>query len=107
MGAQLEIDVEIRKRLIGKSIHYADDTYLEVDLKEPFLRLHRVLRLKTEKNNNRVPTLEKAMDLILKTLRKMCIRELQSEGYGEGLKILMDYTKLSHKGVLEKYSEEA
>lgn len=58
------------------------------------------------KSNHRVPTLEEAMDLVLRTLRKMCMRELESEGYKEGLGILRDYTRLTHREILEEFLKE-
>ena len=111
VGASLGIDSEIRKRLIGKSVPNADDTYLEVELKEPFLKLHSVLRLKASKTNNRVGNLE---ELILKMekafgrfLRQMLVAEGTIQAFtGKPKKKVVDWIKMTDRELIEWYSKE-
>lgn len=106
-GAALGIPKDVRKRLVGKAEPYSDDTYLDIDLKEPFLKIHNVLRLKKAKSNEKVGNLMEAMDLVLRTLRKLCIKELEAQGYSTGtIGLLRSYDRLSHKEVLEEYLKE-
>jgi len=62
------------------------------------------LPLEAKKANGRVDTLMEAVDLVLRVQREMCLERLQKKGYATGtLGILADYSKLSHKEVLEEY----
>lgn len=95
------------KLLIGKSVDKSIATYIDgVSLRRGAEKVSRVLHMESLKSNHRVPTLEEAMDLVLRTLRKMCMRELESEGYKEGLGILRDYTRLTHREILEEFLKE-
>lgn len=44
-GAELGLNTWVIKKMVGKSIQMSDDTYLNVQLKEGFLKLRSVLRL--------------------------------------------------------------
>jgi integrase len=58
-GAELGISPWIIKRFVGKSIPRSDDTYLsDMDLKEGFLMLSSVLKLKPKTVNGKVSSLE-------------------------------------------------
>ena len=107
-GAELGINMWSLKALTGKTISADMATYLEgLKLKDDFIKLHSVLRLKTSKANGRVNTLVEATDLVLRVLRKMCLKELQKEGYATGvLGVKVDYSRLSHKEILEEYLEK-
>jgi len=93
----------------GKAVDKSIATYINgVSLRKDAAKVFNVLRMEPIRSNGRVNTLTEAMDLVLKTLRKMCIKELQAEGYGEeALGILRDYSRLTHREVLEKYLKEA
>ena len=107
-AASLGVNQWNARMMIGKAVSKDILTYVNgVNLAKDFLKVSNVLRLKSVQANGRVHTLTEAMDLVLRTLRKMCIKELQAEGYGEGtLGILRDYSRLTHKEVLEKYLKE-
>ena len=67
-GAQLGISPWIVKKLVGKSIPKADDTYLYPDPKEGFLKLSSVLRLKPIAVNGRFSNLEEDGKLVIEAL---------------------------------------
>ena len=103
----LGIQETIVKILTFKAVPKSMLTYFldSKDLRESWQKVVNSLPLEAKKTNGRTDTLEKAMDLVLKTLRKMCLKELESEGYNTGqiLGVLRDYSRLSHKEVLEEY----
>jgi hypothetical protein len=67
-GAELGISPWIVKSLVGKSIPTSDDTYLHPDLKEGFLKLNSVLRLKPIAVNGRFSDLEEDGKLVMEAL---------------------------------------
>lgn len=92
------------KLMCGKSVDKSISTYINgLSLRRDAQKVFNVLRMEPIRSNGRVNTLTEAMDLVLRTLRKMCLKELEKEGYGEGLGLLKDYSRLSHKEILEEY----
>jgi len=98
----------IIKVLTFKSVDNSMLTYWlnRTELKEHWKRIINALPLEATQTNGRISNLQEAMDMVLKVLRKMIIKELESEGYSEGLGLLIDYRKLTFKEILEKYLEE-
>lgn len=97
------------KLLCGKQVDKSIKTYINhVSLKKDAEKVFSVLRMEPIKANGRISNIQQAMDLVLKVLRKMIIKELQTEGYSvEGmLGIIRDYSRLTHREILEKYLEE-
>jgi integrase len=103
--AELGITSWNAQLMCGKSVDPSIATYINgVSLKHDAEKVFNVLRMEPPQTNGRVDNLMQAMDLVLKVLRKMCIKELQAEGYGtEVLGVLKDYSRLTHKEVLEEY----
>lgn len=87
MGIQLGISNIIMKRMIGKSIPKSDDTYLYPDMKEGFLKLSAVLKLKSKTVNGKISDIEElskicseAVAEVLKpTIRKILIERMAHE----------------------------
>ena len=106
-GAELGLNAWNIKRIMGKSIPISDDTYLAgLKLREDFIKLGNTLRLRpgTNKANGRITKLTEAVDLVLRVQRKMVLRELQKEQQGgDYLGVMVDYSRLSHKEILEEY----
>ena len=97
------------RMLIGKSVSKDILTYVNgVNLAKDFLKVSNTLRLKPTKTNGRISNLQEAMDMVLKVLRKMIVKELETEGYTEEgmLGIARDYSRLTYKEILTKYLEE-
>ena len=67
-GAQLGLNTWIIKMLVGKSIEGSDDTYLDPDLKEGFLKIHDVLKLKPKTVNGKLSNLEEDSKLFAEAL---------------------------------------
>ena len=93
------------KMLIGKSVDKSIGTYINgVLLRKDACKVLKVLLMKPPKTSAGDPTITQALDLVFKVLRKLCIRELQSEQPSSGfIGILTDYSRLSHKEVLEEW----
>lgn len=93
------------KMMVGKSVSKDILTYVNgVNLAKDFLKVSRVLKLRPEKSNGRVDTAMEALDLVLKVLRKMCINELEAQGYTtETINLLRSYDRYTHKEILEEY----
>jgi len=109
LGTELGCNHWALKLMVGKSTGPDIWTYISrADLRKEAVKISRALQMELRKeSNDRVPTLMEAMDLVLKTLRKLCIKELQAEGHGgELLGIIKDYSRLTHKEVLEEYLKE-
>lgn len=80
-------------------------TYINgASLKRDAEKVFGVLRMELLRTNGRISTITEALDLVLRVLRKMALREIEMEQQKLGyLGIIVDYSKLSHKEVLEKY----
>lgn len=103
--AELGINQWNAKMLCGKAVSKDILTYVNgVNLAKDFLKVSRVLRLRQAQGNGRISTIQQAVDLILKVQRKMILRELQMEQQASGyLGIIVDYSRLSYKEILEEY----
>lgn len=63
-----------------------------------------VLRMEPSKATKEMSTVVQAVDLVLRVLRKMALRELEMEQQASSyLGVMIDYSRLSHKEVLEEY----
>lgn len=93
------------KLMVGKSVDKSVGTYINgVRLKKDALKVMNVLRMEPAKTNGRILKITEAVDLVLRVLRKMALRELEMEQRTLGyLGVLRDYSRLSHKEVLEEY----
>jgi len=70
-GAELGISPWIVKKMVGKSIRKSDDTYLtDMDLKDGFLRLKEVLKLKAVENG-RVSAVQEELGVMKETLSSL------------------------------------
>ena len=89
--------------IVGKAVDKSIGTYINgVSLKKDAEKVFGVLRMEQLKTNGRISTLTEAVDLVLRVLRKMALREIQMEQQRSGyLGIMIDYSKLSHKEVGE------
>ena len=102
----LGIQQTIVKILTFKAVEKSLLTYFldRSDLRESWKKVVDALPLEAKKANGRVDTLMEATDLVLRVLRKICLKELQKEGYTTGvLGVKVDYSRLSHKEILEEY----
>ncbi len=84
-GSQLGINAWNLKRITGKTIPISDDTYLAgLNLREDFIKLSRVLKLKPTRINNKVGNLEEIIEKIGmamgKKLAKDAVELLKQEG---------------------------
>lgn len=112
-GAQLGLNVWIIKKLLGKSIHHSDDTYLETDLKEGFLKLCGVLKLKPNANaNGRINSIQEIAHVAAEALmeflepvieKKLLARQASRGGESLGLMTKPDLSGMSTKEKLELY----
>ena len=91
--------------MVGKAVDKSISTYINgVSLKNDATKVSNVLRMEPKLDGNgRVGTLMQAVDLVLKVQRKMILEQLQQEGYGQGLGLMIDYSKLSTKELMEEY----
>jgi integrase len=87
-GAELGISPWIVKKMVGKSIPKSDDTYLsDTDLREGFLKLSAILKLKSKTVNGKISDIEElskicseAVAEVLKpTIRKILIERMANE----------------------------
>jgi len=111
-GAELGISPWIVKMIIGKSIPKSDDTYLgDTDLREGFLKLSNVLRLKSPQGNGRVNNLEEITDLTAKALaellkpimEKLWLQQQLGGGGTIGLVRKPDFESMSEKEIIKEY----
>jgi len=112
-GAELGISPWIIKRMVGKSIPKSDDTYLsDMDLREGFLKLSNVLRLKANVANGRVGSVErlaqKICDAIAEyfkpTVRQLIFQEMtQSKAGTMQLVEMPNVDKMSSEEVIDLY----
>jgi len=91
--------------MCGKQVDKSIKTYINhVSLKKDAEKVYRVLRMEPQKTNGRISTMTEALDLVLRVLRKMALKELEIEQQASGyLGVMVDYSRLSHKEVLEEY----
>jgi len=103
VGASLGLNTDILKALTGKRIKSDMQPYYQgVNLHEQWKKVNDHLRLSVTRTNGRISNLQEALDLVMKTLRKMVERELKREGYAEARASLRDKTD---KETLENYLE--
>ena len=120
-GAALGIPADLRKKLIGKSVHHSDDTYLEVELKEQFLKIHEVLRLKppTSEANGKISDIEETINHLEKTYDELHVsskrllkavrilaKKMERGGYSQRadtMGLQMNYDKLSDEEFIEEF----
>jgi len=112
-GAELGISPWIIKRIVGKSIPKSDDTYLsDMDLKEGFLKLSNVLKLKPNAANGRVGSVErlaqKICDAIAEhfkpTVRQLIIQEMAQGKAGTlSLMEMPNVDKMSSEEIIDLY----
>lgn len=84
-ASQIGINVWNIKRMVGKSIPISDDTYLAgLNLREDFIKLSNVIKLKQATMNNKVGTLEGMVETVGKALAKslsnMVMEQLRTDG---------------------------
>lgn len=93
--------------MVGKSVDKSIATYINgVSLRTDAKKILNVLRMELPKENVGMPTVVEALDLVLRVLRKMALKEIEMEQQTSGyLGVMVDYSKLSHKEILEKYLE--
>jgi len=111
-GAQLGINSWIIKKLVGKSVEMSDDTYLYTDLKEGFLKIHGVLKLKPMVANGRIGSVErftqKICDAIAEhfkpTVKQLVIEEMTQGKAGTiGLLEMPNVDKMSSEEIIDLY----
>jgi len=112
-GAELGISPWIIKRMVGKSIPKADDTYLsDMDLKEGFLKLSNVLKLKPSVANGKISSVErlaqKICDAIAEhfkpTVRQLIIQEMAQGKSGTlSLMEMPNVDKMSSEEIIDLY----
>lgn len=112
-GAELGISPWIIKRMVGKSIPKSDDTYLsDMDLREGFLKLSNVLKLKPNVANGRVSSVErlaqKICDAIAEhfkpTVKQLIIQEMAQGKTGTiGLVEMPNVDKMSSEEIIDLY----
>jgi len=93
------------KLMVGKAVDKSIGTYINgVSLMKDAAKILNVLRMEPSKTTKEMSTVVQAVDLVLRVLRKMALRELEMEQRTSGyLGVLRDYSRLSHKEVLEEY----
>lgn len=85
--AELGVSSWSAKLMCGKAIPTSDDVYVhDAELKNDFIRVSKVLRLRPEvQGNGRVGNLEESIDLVLKALKKIIIEHGYNLEATEGL----------------------
>lgn len=93
------------KLMVGKSVDKSIATYINgVSLRKDAKKIFSVLGMEPPKANVGMPTVVEALDLVLRVLRKMALKEIKREQQTSGyLGVIVDYSRLSHKEVLEEY----
>jgi len=112
-GAELGISPWIVKRMVGKSIPKSDDTYLsDMNLKEGFLKLNKVLKLKPTVANGRIGSVErltqKICDAIAEhfkpTVKQLIIEEMTQGKAGTiGLLEMPNVDRMSSEEIIDLY----
>jgi len=104
----LGMQTEIIKILSFKSVDPSLLTYFldREDLRDQWQRVTSFLSLEP-RANGRVDTLNEAVDLILKTLRKMILKEVSADQASGYLGLVRDYSRMTLKEILEEYLKEA
>lgn len=104
-GAQLGLNTWNIKRMVGKSIPYSDDTYLVgLKLREDFVKLSKVMRLKPTRVINKVGSLEEDIHLLARVLMKLVEQE-RGRPFGAMLGMLAK-GEISEKEYLEQFLKE-
>lgn len=115
-GAELGISPWIVKRMVGKSIPNSDDTYLtDMDLKEGFLKLRAVLKLKPNSVNGKLGDIDELVKLcgealaesLKPTIRQILIQKMATmssrSSTTTSLVTIPSLDAMSAKEVLELY----
>lgn len=106
-ASQLGINVWNIKRMVGKTIPISDDTYLEgLKLREDFVKLGRVLRLKPTTNaNGRIGSMEEFTQMLARALMKLVEQE-RGRPFGAMMGMLAK-GEITEREYLEQYLKEA
>ena len=93
------------KLMVGKAVDKSIGTYINrLSLMKDASKVLNVLRIEPSKTTKEMSTVVQAVDLVLRVLRKMALRELEMEQQASSyLGVMIDYSRLSHKEVLEEY----
>jgi hypothetical protein len=112
-GAELGISPWIIKRMVGKSIPKSDDTYLsDMNLKEGFLKLSNVLKLKPNVANGRISSVERLAQKTCDTMaeyfkpiiRQILMQEMMQSRTGTlGLIEMPNVDKMSSEQIIDLY----
>jgi integrase len=113
-AAELGLNTWIIKKMVGKSIRMSDDTYLEPDLKEGFLKLRSTLAVTPRISTESLTDVEALTDIcseavaqsLKPTIRKMLIERMLRKGESSqaiGFIEMPNLDMMSHKQLLELY----
>jgi len=117
-GVELGCNHWAIKMLVGKAVNSSDLTYIsQAQLSEAFLKISNVLRINEPQPNARMPSLEKAVELVMEVQRQELlekVKKLWNEKHGtyattgsEGTMGLMmrppDFKNMSPKELLKEY----
>ncbi len=117
-GVELGCNHWAIKMLVGKAVKSSDLTYIsQAQLRDTFLRISNVLRIMEPQPNAKIPTLEEAVDLVMKVQKEellVKVKKLWNQKYGvyattgsEGTMGLMmrppDFENMSPKELLKEY----
>lgn len=113
-GAELGLNTWIIKKMVGRSIKVADDTYLYVQLREGFLRLRSTLTVTPRVSKESLSDVETLTDIcseavaesLKPTIRKMLMERMMKGGTGKqtvGFIQMPDLDAMSHRELLELY----
>ncbi|MDH5451044.1 MAG: site-specific integrase [Candidatus Bathyarchaeota archaeon] len=96
------------KLMCGKQVDKSIKTYINhVSLKKDAEKVFNALRMEEPKSNGRVDNLQEAINIVMKTLRKMIEKELtESYGTGKGLGLVVDFSKMSDEELIKWYLGE-
>ena len=90
------------KVMCGKKVNPSVMTYLNsIDLRSDARKLHNVLSI--TKHVKRLGNLEQMVQLMGKAFAKFLRETLATEGYAEGLGLVLDYSKMTDREILEEY----
>jgi len=117
-GVELGCNHWAIKMLVGKAVNSSDLTYIsQAQLSEAFLKISNVLRINEPQPNARMPSLEKAVELVMEVQRQELLEKVKklwnekhgiyaTTGSGGTMGLMMrppDFESMSPKELLKEY----
>jgi len=119
-GVELGCNHWAIKMLVGKAVKSSDFTYIsQAQLRDTFLKIQDVLRINKPQPNTKIPSLEKAVDLVMEVQKQELLEKVKKlwnekwgkyvpTGSGETMGLMIrrpDFENMSPEELLREYLE--